>query len=65
MKASELRDKPVSELKQQLNELYKDQFNIRIQRNTGQLGQVHLVSAIKKDIARVKTIITEKEKSGS
>jgi large subunit ribosomal protein L29 len=65
MKASELRDKPVSELKEQLNALYKDQFNVRIQKSTGQLGQVHLVSAIRKDIARLKTLITEKEKSGS
>jgi large subunit ribosomal protein L29 len=65
MKASELRDKPVSELKEQLNTLYKEQFNVRIQKNTGQLGQVHLVAALRKDIARVKTIITEKEKSGS
>ncbi len=65
MKASELREKPVSELKEQLNALYKDQFKIRIQKNTGQLGQNHLVAEVRKDIARVKTLITEKEKSGS
>ena len=65
MKASELRDKSVSELRDQLNSLYKDQFGLRIQKSTGQLGQVHLVAAIRKDIARVKTIITEKENSGS
>lgn len=65
MKASELRDKSVAELNEQLNALYKDQFNYRIQKNTGQLGQVHLVAAVKKDIARVKTIITEKQSSGS
>lgn len=65
MKASELRDKSVAELNEQLNALYKDQFNYRIQKNTGQLGQVHLVAAVKRDIARVKTIITEKQNSGS
>jgi large subunit ribosomal protein L29 len=63
MKASELRDKSVEELQSQLQELYKDQFNYRMQNATGQLGQAHLVGAVKKDIARIKTIITEKQKS--
>jgi large subunit ribosomal protein L29 len=63
MKASELRDKSVEELQSQLQDLYKDQFNYRMQNATGQLGQVHLVGAVKKDIARIKTIITEKQKS--
>lgn len=63
MKASELREKSVEELQSQLQELYKDQFNYRMQNATGQLGQVHLVGATKKDIARIKTIITEKQKS--
>ncbi len=65
MKANELRDKSIAELTEQLNGLYRDQFNYRMQKATGQLGQSHLVAAVKKDIARVKTIITEKEKSGS
>ena len=65
MKASELREKSTAELNEQLEGLYRDQFNNRMQLATGQLGQTHLIGAIKKDIARVKTIITEKEKSGS
>lgn len=65
MKASELREKSVEELQTQLQDLYKDQFNYRMQNGTGQLGQVHLVGAVRKDIARVKTIITEKQKTGS
>jgi len=65
MKASELREKSVEELQAQLQDLYKDQFNYRMQNGTGQLGQVHLVGAVRKDIARVKTIITEKQKTGS
>ena len=65
MKASELREKSVDELSEQLNGLYRDQFNTRIQKRTGQLGQTHLLSAMKNDIARIKTIITEKQKSGS
>ena len=62
MKANELRDKSVEELQAQLRELYKDQFNNRMQSATGQLGQVHLLKAVRRDIARVKTIIAEKQK---
>lgn len=62
MKASELRDKSVEELQAQLRDLYKDQFNNRMQSVTGQLGQVHLLKAVRRDIARVKTIIAEKQK---
>lgn len=65
MKASELRDKSVEELQTQLQDLYKDQFNYRMQKGTGQLGQVYLIGAVRRDISRVKTIITEKQKSGS
>ena len=64
MKASELREKSVEELQAQLQELYKDQFNNRMQSATGQLGQIHLLKEVKRDIARVKTIITEKHKEG-
>ena len=63
MEASELRDKSVDELQTQLQELYKNQFNYRMQNTTGQLGQVHLIGEVKRDIARIKTIITEKQKS--
>ena len=62
MKASELRYKSVEELQAQLRDLYKDQFNNRMQSATGQLGQVHLLKAVRRDIARVKTIIAEKQK---
>ena len=62
MKTNELRDKSVEELQAQLRDLYKDQFNNRMQSATGQLGQVHLLKAVRRDIARVKTIIAEKQK---
>ena len=62
MKANELRDKSVEELQAQLRDLYKDQFNNRMQSATGQLGQVHLLKSVRRDIARVKTIIAEKQK---
>ena len=56
----ELRGKSPEELKQVLMELLRDQFNYRMQKSTGQLGQPHLLSAVRKDIARVKTLINEK-----
>ena len=65
MKTEELRGKSVEELQEQLQELYKTQFNTRMQNSAGQLGQVHLVKEVRKDIARVKTILTEKESSGN
>lgn len=65
MNTSELREKSVVELEQQLGDLCKDQFNYRMQVNTGQLGQTHLLKTVRRDIARVKTVISEKQKSGS
>ncbi len=65
MKANELREKTVAELNEQLNTLYREQFSVRMQKSTGQLAQTHLTGNIRKDIARVKTIITEKQKVGS
>ena len=61
MKAQELREKTVEELEEDLIALYKDQFNYRMQNSSGQLGQPHLISSIRKDISRVKTIIIEKK----
>jgi large subunit ribosomal protein L29 len=56
----ELRSKSAAELQEVLVGLRQDQFKYRMQKNTGQLGQTHLLSAVKKDIARVKTLINEK-----
>ena len=58
--ASELREKTVEELNEVLNELLRDQFSHRMQKATGQLGQTHLQASVRKDIARVKTLINEK-----
>jgi large subunit ribosomal protein L29 len=56
----DLRAKSAAELQEVLVGLRQDQFKYRMQKNTGQLGQTHLLSAVKKDIARVKTLINEK-----
>ncbi len=60
MKATELRDKSLEQLNDTLLELRKEQFNLRMQKGTGQLARPSLVSQVRKDIARVKTIINEK-----
>jgi large subunit ribosomal protein L29 len=62
MKAEELRDKSVEELQESLVALLKDQFSYRMQQSTGQLTQSHLLKAVAKDIARVKTVQTQKRR---
>ena len=61
MKASELKEKSVEELQQDIDNLAKDQFNCRMQKSTGQLGQTHLLGQIKRNIARIKTVLNEKQ----
>jgi len=60
MKASELREKSADELDQELLVLLKEQFNLRLRKSTGQLNQSHLLRQNKHDIARVKTVLTQK-----
>ncbi|MFK7730948.1 MAG: 50S ribosomal protein L29 [Pseudomonadales bacterium] len=60
MKAAELRDKSVDELNTELLKLREEQFRLRLQKSTGQLGQSHLMRIMQRDIARVKTVLTEK-----
>jgi large subunit ribosomal protein L29 len=61
MNTEDLKGKSVEDMQEHFQTLYQDQFNYRMQNSAGQLGQVHLVKAVRKDIARVKTIITEKQ----
>ncbi len=60
MKASELREKSVEELNAELLELLREQFNLRMQQSTGQLAQTHTLKQVRRNIARVKTILNEK-----
>lgn len=60
MKASELRAKSREELSKELLALREAQFKLRMQKATGQLGQTHLLQSNQRDIARVKTVLTEK-----
>ncbi len=59
MKASELRTKSVKELNEELINLRREQFNLRMQQATGQLARSDQVRKVRKDIARIKTVMTE------
>ncbi|SEQ43170.1 LSU ribosomal protein L29P [Devosia sp. YR412] len=60
MKASDVRSKTADELKDQLVDLKKEQFNLRFQRATQQLEKPGQVKSVRRDIARIKTILGEK-----
>lgn len=60
MKASELRSKDVAELKQELESLLKAQFGLRMQKATQQLTNNSQISKVRRDIARVRTVLTQK-----
>ena len=60
MKSNELLDKSVEELKADLGVELKQQFKLRMQLSTGQLEQSHLVMQTRRNIARIKTAITQK-----
>jgi large subunit ribosomal protein L29 len=60
MKASDVRSKTADELKDQLVDLKKEQFNLRFQRATQQLEKPAQVKKVRRDIARIKTILAEK-----
>lgn len=62
MKASELRQKTTEELDSLLSELSREQFNLRMQRGTGQLSRPDQIKNVRRDIARVHTIINEMAK---
>lgn len=60
MKAEELRELTEGELQGRLEQLREEQFNYRMQKATGQLGQPHLATVVRKNIARIKTLLAEK-----
>ena len=61
MKASEMQSMSVEELSKKLADLKEELFNLRFQHAINQLDNPHKIDDVKKDIARVKTIIREKE----
>ena len=59
MKAKEIRELSAEELANKLGELKKDLFNLRLQHATNQLDNVNKISEVKRDIARVNTVLRE------
>ena len=64
MKANEVRKMSGEELQTKLKDLKKDLFNLRLQHATNQLDNPIKIAQVKKDIARVKTIIREQQLAG-
>jgi len=63
MDANELRGKSVDELNEELLALRREQFNLRMQRATGELTRHHEHRRVRKDIARVKTVLVELDRA--
>jgi len=63
MKVSELKEKTLAELQEKLLSYKEEQFNLRMQKGMGQIENNSRAISVKKDIARIKTIITEKKKA--
>jgi len=63
MKASELRGKSADELTQELSSLLRAQFNLRMQKATQQLSNTSQIRKVRRDIARVRTVLNQKEKT--
>ncbi|MGH8530374.1 MAG: 50S ribosomal protein L29 [Nevskiales bacterium] len=64
MKAAELRDKSAQELQDELLALRKEQFNLRMQKAGGQLPKTSQLKGVRRNIARVKTVLDEKARKG-
>ena len=64
MDASELRKKTDKELREELIALRKEQFNLRMQQSAGQMPRGHQIHNVRKNIARAKTVLTERAKAG-
>lgn len=65
MQANDLRNKSVEDLKTELSNLQREQFNLRFQLKTGQLQQTDNVRKVRRNIARINTILSEKLNSES
>ena len=60
MKADELRQKTSDELVEALNAELKEQFKLRMQKSSGEFNQTHLLKLSRRNVAKIKTVMTEK-----
>ena len=65
MNLQELRQGDEKSLQEELSKLLQEQFNLRMQKGTGQLTQPNELRRVRRDIARVKTLLNEKASKGS
>ncbi len=65
MEVKELREKDVAALQEELLKLRREQFNLRMARAAGQTTKPDQFGRVRKDIARLKTVLTEKKRAGS
>ena len=65
MNASELKSKSNDELRQELQSLLRAQFNLRMQKATQQLNNTSQIRKVRRDIARVRTVMTQKAKASA
>ena len=63
MNAQELRAKSSDDLRKELLELSREAFNLRMQKGIGQLSRPSQIKALRRDIARVKTILSERDRT--
>jgi len=64
MKTKEIRDLSIDELKQKERDLVDELFRLKVRRATGQLDSSAMMKSVKKDIARIKTVLKEREIRG-
>ncbi|MEA3244239.1 MAG: 50S ribosomal protein L29 [Pseudomonadota bacterium] len=64
MSANDFRRKTTAELELELDTLLREQFNLRMQKGTGQLSRPDQVKKVRRNIARIKTVLNEKAKAG-
>lgn len=63
MKISEIQELTIKELLSRRHELRQERFNLRIQQQSGQLERPHLLRQLRKDLARIETVLTYKQKA--
>lgn len=64
MKANELREKDDKALRKELSELHREGFKLRMQQGSGQLGRTSEIKRVRRDVARILTVLKEREQAG-
>ena len=65
MKTSDIRKMSVEDINKKIVEIKTELFELRMKQATGSLEKPHMINALRKDVARIKTVLTEKQNDGS